>query len=838
MIFDKYPYTNFHEMNDDWIIQTMRMMDEKLDGFVAMNSLTYADPIAYDPTVAYAANTVVIYDNTAYVSKQTIPAGMLPTVGGDYWLEIFPFGDLIDAGIEESKTELSERIDTYLALAVSSLPNMVDAWMTEHPEITTTVENGSISFAKLADDLRDVVLSEYAAAEDLAAIESSEFVQGSLNPSDGGELVSDWACRTGCLHFNTGIVLMRAATDLVVRMFEYDATGAYIKSLQNIGISWDAFAVNSEHQYRLRVANEDLSRLSVSDLPLAVAVYQSYTPIYATEDDLYSVDEHMTNFIKPQSSEYIAATFADFDPGYRTYTGVRVTSAGAVTETTSFNTYAFKCPYDGFTFKTNVPYLFVTNTYPAVNVTLPIRDILSNNESDMEAVRTIAHKGDIVVLCIPAIGIVYLTSPYKNVAVIENLALAPAFDTFKQNAIIDDGLSNIGNDLLNVQLAEDKLIASTTGGLSNNVSYDTYYFKVPVSELTVTCTNGFRACISLNDPTEAAQWPNLKQLLYNTASARVDTFTAHLNDWVVISIGKSQGTIDLQTNYANRFSLPGLRLDWRQQNSFYKYVSESNAKRLYVYYKSGNKYVRWELHNVPAAASNSNTWQIGGVYGYDESLVTGVELVGAGEFELAFKEYGAADYCGGNNHGDENTNDFTLMIDGKAVTLENLDSDYHAFNRIDAIEHATINRCDTPAEDILKHQKAWTFENGKVTVRQSLEFLENLLCDFLCCMLPAYRSAFQYGIRQGRVGTENMSTSTFPKVSTSGNEMMYLMYGQNANAKVSAVCESHSPAASLWVNNASTVNKLYYNFFGQITNTQVAQGTVLQWRSEYDIAYN
>lgn len=554
---------------------------------------------------------------------------------------------------------------------------------------------------------------------------------------------------------------------------------------------------------------------------------------------LNSIDQHMTNYIVPSSSEYIAATLADFDPDFKTYAGVQVTSAGTVSSSSAYASYAFVCPHDGFTFKTNMYRIFVATAYPQVGVTLPIKTVISNNSGDITAVRTVTNKGDIVVLSNAASSGLYLLSQYKNVATINNLALAAPLDAFKQNAIIDSGVSEIGNDKLNIQKADGYLIVTTTGGVSANSTYDTYYFRVPVSELTVKCTNGFRACLSLTDPTLPSRHvSNLKELLYSNDTGRIETFTAHLNDWVVISIGKTSGAIDLKTSYSPRFTMKGLRLDWRQQDSFYRYVENTTLRRLYVYYKSGDKYVRWELHNVPSASNNSDTWQIGAVYGYDEALATGVELVGAGEFELAFKEYGAADYCGGNNHGDENTDDFTLMIDGKAVTLANLDGDYHAFNRIDAIEHATINRCDTPSQDILKHQKVWTFEKGTVKVRQTLEFLEALLCDFLCCMLPANRSAFQYGVRQGRVGTETMTSTEFDRVTTYGNEMMYLMYGANANAKVTARCEDHTPDAALWINNASALNKLYYNFYHGIPNTSVASGTVLHWESEYDIAYN
>lgn len=138
----------------------------------------------------------------------------------------------------------------------------------------------------------------------------------------------------------------------------------------------------------------------------------------------------------------------------------------------------------------------------------------------------------------------------------------------------------------------------------------------------------------------------------------------------------------------------------------------------------------------------------------------------------------------------------------------------------------------------MKHQKIWTFENGTVKVRQTLEFLESLECDFLCCMLAANRSAFTHGVRQGRVGIEDMSSATYDKVYTRGNEMMYLMYGTNATTKVTVRTADHTPECTLWINNATSLNKLYYNYFGQMPRTAVESGTVLKWEQEYDIAYN
>ena len=278
------------------------------------------------------------------------------------------------------------------------------------------------------------------------------------------------------------------------------------------------------------------------------------------------------------------------------------------------------------------------------------------------------------------------------------------------------------------------------------------------------------------------------------------------------------------------------------RNSFYRYIND-DGKYLFIYYKSGEHYVRWELHNVPAAASNSNTWQIGRICGVDSTNDTNlVEIVRGGEFELAFKENGAADYCGGNNHGDETTDTFILHIDGKQIDdLTTLDNAVHPFTRIDAFEIATVNRCDTPSEDILKHQKIWIFEDGKVKVRQTLKFLEQLVVDVaLMCMFPALRSAYTHGIRNGGIDIETMTDSEYTKVYTTSDDVFYEMYGSTVTAKIHAATDNPENKSVMWINPTVDLNKLYYGYYG-VTNsanpTTVTTDTVITAESEYDVAY-
>ena len=89
-LFDHFPYTNFHELNLDWILQMLQKIDKTMDEFVAINALKYADPIQWDITSQYEKNTIVIdpQSGTAYISTQPVPVGVALT-NTDYWNVVF-----------------------------------------------------------------------------------------------------------------------------------------------------------------------------------------------------------------------------------------------------------------------------------------------------------------------------------------------------------------------------------------------------------------------------------------------------------------------------------------------------------------------------------------------------------------------------------------------------------------------------------------------------------------------------------------------------------------------------------------------------------------------------
>ena len=108
--FNNFPYTNFHELNLDWLLQQMKQLNTDFANFAAENVLHYADPLDWDITKQYQSNTMVrnTQDNYIYLSLQPVPAG-IDISNTDYWYRI---GDLnaFAADLDAVKADVATRV--------------------------------------------------------------------------------------------------------------------------------------------------------------------------------------------------------------------------------------------------------------------------------------------------------------------------------------------------------------------------------------------------------------------------------------------------------------------------------------------------------------------------------------------------------------------------------------------------------------------------------------------------------------------------------------------------------------------------------------------------------
>lgn len=116
--FNNFPYTNFHELNLDWILDRIRRLQYDMEAFVVSNILKYADPIGWDITKEYEANTIVSYGDKTYLSKKPVPAGIAIT-NPDYWFEV---GDLstYSLQLEEIRLQIADSDEGINAAAVNN----------------------------------------------------------------------------------------------------------------------------------------------------------------------------------------------------------------------------------------------------------------------------------------------------------------------------------------------------------------------------------------------------------------------------------------------------------------------------------------------------------------------------------------------------------------------------------------------------------------------------------------------------------------------------------------------------------------------------------------------
>lgn len=96
-LFENFPYTNFHELNLDWLLKNMLDLKSQLDNYgqVVENFLPSFHG-NWNESTNYPALSVVLNGGVYYQAKKDVPAGVA-TSNSEYWLEInLPYWDNVD----------------------------------------------------------------------------------------------------------------------------------------------------------------------------------------------------------------------------------------------------------------------------------------------------------------------------------------------------------------------------------------------------------------------------------------------------------------------------------------------------------------------------------------------------------------------------------------------------------------------------------------------------------------------------------------------------------------------------------------------------------------------
>lgn len=87
---NQFPYSDFHEMNLDWIIKEVKRLKNEMAGFEAANEVNYAG--LWNITKQYPAWSIVLdaASSTMYIATQPVPSG-INISNTDYWILVSAF---------------------------------------------------------------------------------------------------------------------------------------------------------------------------------------------------------------------------------------------------------------------------------------------------------------------------------------------------------------------------------------------------------------------------------------------------------------------------------------------------------------------------------------------------------------------------------------------------------------------------------------------------------------------------------------------------------------------------------------------------------------------------
>lgn len=204
-MFDtKWPYTNFHELNLDWILETLKKQDAAIADFISLNSITYANPLQWDITRQYPKNQVVLDTNgDGYLSVQPVPVGV-EIANTDYWTKIGNFSELWST-VKLAITAADEGLKT-TASADRASGDLV--WLNNTLYVCTTAitrgtEYGTNNTAKTTIDARLANLAQAVKTLQDNITDINTALPNKIDKSTTGDLVQTV---TGAYTLNSGAV--------------------------------------------------------------------------------------------------------------------------------------------------------------------------------------------------------------------------------------------------------------------------------------------------------------------------------------------------------------------------------------------------------------------------------------------------------------------------------------------------------------------------------------------------------------------------------------------------------------------------------------------------------
>jgi len=178
-----FPHTHMYDSDLREILAQIFKMEVELNTFISVNSIKYADPIQWDITTQYEANTIVIDPSTgtAYLSTQPVPSGVALS-NEDYWTVVFD----LSAFITKSAGNFTNRIENETTTA--TIASNVGDWIMLDEVLYHAISNINIGDSYVVDgniehitmeDLYNLILG-IISSETQARIDEDDIISGNV----------------------------------------------------------------------------------------------------------------------------------------------------------------------------------------------------------------------------------------------------------------------------------------------------------------------------------------------------------------------------------------------------------------------------------------------------------------------------------------------------------------------------------------------------------------------------------------------------------------------------------------------------------------------------------
>lgn len=225
MSYFEFPHTRTYDNDLGWLIKRVIELTDTMENFINFNTIKYADPIAWNITTQYEANTIVIDPATgnAYISTRPVPSGV-NILNTDYWTDIYnyeaqlqPIRDEIER-VDESLTEQIESVSETLTEQIDGVADDLSAYIQEQ------IFERHVAIPEMFGAKGDGITDDTAAVQSAMNSGLAVFLKGTYLVTStityGGKLLFG----KGCIKAGAALeyLILCNASDIIVSDIEVD----------------------------------------------------------------------------------------------------------------------------------------------------------------------------------------------------------------------------------------------------------------------------------------------------------------------------------------------------------------------------------------------------------------------------------------------------------------------------------------------------------------------------------------------------------------------------------------------------------------------------------------